>query len=86
MYLITRLCLLLSFFLQLYIEGLCHGNLLEEEAVLLSNIFKEYFAGPVLPVEIRHKEHVMCLPGGADLVRDVRVKNPLETNSVVEVL
>ena len=28
----------------------------------------------------------MCLPFGADLVRDVKVKNKLETNSVVEVI
>lgn len=69
---------------QLYIEGLCHGNLLEEEAVLLSNIFKSYFSGPVLPVELRHKECVMCFPCGANLIRDVKVKNQMETNSVVE--
>ena len=32
-----------------------------------------------------HKEHVINLPSGANLVRDVRVKNKPETNSVVEV-
>ncbi|XP_027091260.2 nardilysin-like [Coffea arabica] len=69
---------------QLYIEGLCHGNLLEEEAVVISNIFKSNFSVPALPVEMRHKECVMCLPSGADLVRDIRVKNKLEKNSVVE--
>ncbi|CAK9143283.1 unnamed protein product [Ilex paraguariensis] len=69
---------------QLYIEGLCHGNLLEEEAINISNIFRSNFPVKQLPLEMRHKEYVICLPSGADLVRDVRVKNKLETNSVVE--
>ncbi|KAA8543659.1 hypothetical protein F0562_021595 [Nyssa sinensis] len=69
---------------QLYIEGLCHGNLLEEEAIKISNIFRSNFSVQPLPFEMRHKEYVMCLPSSADLVRDVRVKNKLETNSVVE--
>ncbi|KAK4370214.1 hypothetical protein RND71_009689 [Anisodus tanguticus] len=69
---------------QLYIEGLCHGNLLEEEALDISNIFRSNFSMQPLPFEMRHKEYVMCLPAAADLVRDVRVKNKLETNSVVE--
>nr|GLL33514.1 nardilysin-like isoform X1 [Ipomoea trifida] len=69
---------------QLYIEGLCHGNMLEEEAVNISSIFTSYFSVPPLPAEMRHEEYVMCLPSGADLVRDVRVKNKLDTNSVVE--
>lgn len=74
------------FVLQLYIEGLCHGNMLEEEAVNISSIFTSYFSVPPLPAEMRHEEYVMCLPSGADLVRDVRVKNKLDTNSVVEVI
>ncbi|KAL7173019.1 hypothetical protein ACSBR2_032480 [Camellia fascicularis] len=69
---------------QVYIEGLCHGNLLEEEAINVSNIFRSNFPVQPLPFEMRHKEYVMCLPSGADLVRDVQVKNKLETNSVVE--
>ncbi|XP_016452343.2 nardilysin-like isoform X3 [Nicotiana tabacum] len=69
---------------QLYIEGLCHGNLLEEEALNISNIFRSNFSAQPLPSEMRHKEYVMCLPAAADLVRDIRVKNKLETNSVVE--
>uniref|UniRef100_A0A5B7A3B8 Putative nardilysin isoform X1 n=1 Tax=Davidia involucrata TaxID=16924 RepID=A0A5B7A3B8_DAVIN len=69
---------------QLYIEGLCHGNFLEEEAINISNIFRRNFSVQPLPFEMRHKEYVMCLPSSADLVRDVRVKNKLETNSVVE--
>lgn len=71
--------------LQLYIEGLCHGNLLEEEALRISEIFKSNFFVQPLPSDLRHKEFVMCLPSSADLVRDVKVKNKLETNSVVEV-
>nr|XP_043635992.1 nardilysin-like [Erigeron canadensis] len=71
-------------FTQLYIEGLCHGNLLEEEAENLSNIFKKYFSVQPLPPDIRHKESILCLPSSADLVRDATVKNKLETNSVVE--
>ncbi|KNA04271.1 hypothetical protein SOVF_201220 [Spinacia oleracea] len=69
---------------QLYFEGLCHGNLLEEEAVNVSNTFKSYFAVPAIPVEMRHKDQVLCLPSAANLVKDVRVKNKLEVNSVVE--
>lgn len=77
---------LTSLLLQLYIEGLCHGNLLEEEALSISKIFRSNFTAQLLPFEMRHKEYVMCLPTAADLVRDVRVKNKLETNSVVEVI
>ncbi|XP_057953275.1 nardilysin-like isoform X2 [Malania oleifera] len=69
---------------QLYIEGLCHGNLLEEEAMNISNIFRSYFSVQPLPIEMRHEEHILCLPSGANLVRDVSVKNKSETNSVVE--
>ncbi|KAL8106522.1 hypothetical protein AgCh_023328 [Apium graveolens] len=69
---------------QLYIEGLCHGNLLEEEALNISNIFRSYFPVKTLPFEMRHKESVMCLSSGSNLVRDDKVKNKLEPNSVVE--
>lgn len=73
-------------FKQLYIEGLCHGNFLEEEAISLSNVFKDNFSVPPLPLEMRHYERVICLPPGANLVRDVSVKNKLERNSVLEVM
>ncbi|XP_062171748.1 nardilysin-like [Alnus glutinosa] len=69
---------------QLYIEGLCHGNLLEEEAIGISKIFKTNFSVPPLPVEMRYQEHVIYLPSGANLIRDVSVKNKLERNSVFE--
>ncbi|KAL8225096.1 hypothetical protein R6Q57_017653 [Mikania cordata] len=73
-----------ALFSQLYIEGLCHGNLLEEEATNISNIFKKYFSVQPLPFDMRHKDSILCLPSSADLVRDVMVKNKLDTNSVVE--
>ncbi|KAL6559607.1 hypothetical protein OROGR_004724 [Orobanche gracilis] len=91
-----RLCLLNSLSLsdlrasvpgllsQLYIEGFCHGNLLEEEALQISDIFRSNFSVQPLPLYLRHKEFVMCLLPSADLVRDIKVKNKLETNSVVE--
>lgn len=69
---------------ELYVEGLCHGNLLEEEVINISNTFKCNFSVPAIPFEMRHKEQVLCLPSGANLVRDIRVKNKMETNSVVE--
>ncbi|KAG1338961.1 Nardilysin-like [Cocos nucifera] len=69
---------------QLHIEGLCHGNLLEEEAINISNIFTNIFSVEPLPAEFRHQERVLCLPSGATLIRSVRVKNDLEVNSVVE--
>ncbi|XP_020237618.1 nardilysin-like [Cajanus cajan] len=69
---------------QLYIEGLCHGNLTKEEAISISNIFKINFPVKPLPIELRHAERVICLPSGANLVRDVSVKNKSEKNSVVE--
>ncbi|CAB4312356.1 unnamed protein product [Prunus armeniaca] len=69
---------------QVFIEGLCHGNMLEEEAISLSNIFKMNFSIQPLPTELWHRERVLCLPPGANLVRDASVKNKLETNSVTE--
>nr|DAD25800.1 TPA_asm: hypothetical protein HUJ06_027268 [Nelumbo nucifera] len=68
---------------QLHIEGLCHGNLTEEEAINIMDIFRKNFTVP-LPVEMWHEERVICFPSGANFVRDVPVKNKLETNSVVE--
>ncbi|GAB2234121.1 hypothetical protein Droror1_Dr00003358 [Drosera rotundifolia] len=69
---------------QLYIEALCHGNLLEEEALSLSRIFRKNFAVEPLPIVLRHQEQILCLPSGANLVFDIPVKNKLETNSVAE--
>ncbi|KAK2386573.1 Insulinase (Peptidase family M16) family protein [Trifolium repens] len=69
---------------QLYIEGLCHGNLSEEEAINISNIFKTNFPVNPLPIKSRHAEHVICVLSSANLVRDINVKNKLEKNSVIE--
>lgn len=69
---------------QLYVEGICHGNLLEEEAIAISNIFKTVFSVQPLPYELRHKEYITCLPAAANLARDVNVKNKMEKNSVLE--
>nr|XP_027190387.1 nardilysin-like isoform X2 [Cicer arietinum] len=69
---------------QLYIEGLCHGNLSEEEAISIYHIFKRNFPVNPLPIKSRHAERVICLPSNANLVRDINVKNNLEKNSVIE--
>ncbi|KAI4373362.1 hypothetical protein MLD38_011493 [Melastoma candidum] len=69
---------------QLYIEGLCHGNMLEKEALSLADAFRNNLLGATLPIEKRHNEHIVRLPSFSNLVRDVKVKNKLETNSVVE--
>ncbi|KAG2260722.1 hypothetical protein Bca52824_080016 [Brassica carinata] len=53
---------------QIFVEALCHGNLSEDEAVNISNIFKNSLTAEPLPVKCR----------------DVNVKNKSETNSVVE--
>ncbi|KAK3147314.1 hypothetical protein QOZ80_3BG0280840 [Eleusine coracana subsp. coracana] len=70
---------------QLYIEGLCHGNLSVEEAMNISKIFRNTLSAQTLPENMRHGERVICIPDGASFVRNVRVKNDLEENSVVEV-
>lgn len=69
----------------MYIEGLCHGNLSEEEAINISNIFTNTFPVEPIPAGLRHKERVICLSSGCSLNRSVSVKNELEVNSVVEV-
>ncbi|KAF3492688.1 hypothetical protein DY000_02058133 [Brassica cretica] len=71
---------------QIFIEALCHGNLSEEEAVNISNIFKNNLTMEPLPVKSRHGEQITCFSPSAKLVRDVTVKNKSETNSVVEVI
>ncbi|KAH7677792.1 Insulysin protein [Dioscorea alata] len=69
---------------QLHIEGLCHGNLSEEEAKAIADIFANAFLVQPLPMELRHQGRVLCLPSAAKLMRNVRVKNELEVNSVIE--
>ncbi|XP_068634694.1 nardilysin-like [Aristolochia californica] len=69
---------------QLHIEGLCHGNLSADEAKNVSIIFKNAFSVQPLPVEMRHQENILSIASGASFIRNVSVKNKLETNSVVE--
>ncbi|KAK9128209.1 hypothetical protein Syun_017006 [Stephania yunnanensis] len=70
---------------QMHIEGLCHGNLSKEEVLAISDILGSKLSTSLLPMELRHKDRVLCLPSGANLVRDIHVKNKLEVNSVVQV-
>ncbi|KAL9250679.1 Transcription factor RF2b-like protein [Drosera capensis] len=53
---------------QLYIEALCHGNLLEEEAMSLPRIFRKNLSVEPLPIVLRRQEQIFCLPFGANLV------------------
>ncbi|KAJ3699601.1 hypothetical protein LUZ61_003306 [Rhynchospora tenuis] len=69
---------------QMYVEGLCYGNLSEKEAVKLSEIFTSTLNAKPLPDELKHHDRVVCLPLGAMLLQSVPVKNDLEVNSVVE--
>ncbi|CAH8339714.1 unnamed protein product [Eruca vesicaria subsp. sativa] len=69
---------------QIYIEALCHGNLSEDEAVNISNIFKTSLTVKPLPAKCRHGQQITCFPLNAKLVRDVTVKDKSQTNSVVE--
>ncbi|XP_050368324.1 nardilysin-like [Argentina anserina] len=71
-------------FSQIYIEGLLHGNLSQEEAISLTNIWKTNFSVQSLPVELMYRNHCICLPPSANLIRDATVKNKSETNSVTE--
>ncbi|CAM6083277.1 unnamed protein product [Calypogeia fissa] len=70
-------------FEQTYMEVLCHGNLSEDEALVLVNIFKDAFVSKVLPPELRPQELVYKLPVNS-FVLDADVKNESEDNSVVE--
>lgn len=72
--------------LQMYIEGLCHGNLTEEEAIDISNIVINTLYVKPLPKELRYYDKVLSIPNGASLLRSVNVKNKLEVNSAVEVM
>uniref|UniRef100_UPI0005CAB675 insulin-degrading enzyme-like n=1 Tax=Fragaria vesca subsp. vesca TaxID=101020 RepID=UPI0005CAB675 len=71
-------------FSQLYIEGLLHGNLSEEEAITLAKSFQQNFAVPPLPTELVYRNHCICLPPNANLIIDTTVKNKSETNSVLQ--
>lgn len=70
----------------MFIEGFCHGNLVQNDVYEICNIFKNLFSSRQLDKECRHHESVLCLPAGANFVRSTTVKNKLEGNSVVEVM
>nr|XP_027192391.1 nardilysin-like [Cicer arietinum] len=56
---------------QVYIEGLCHGNLTKKEAIDIGEMIKKRFSRNPLPVKSRHAERVICLPLDANLVLDL---------------
>ncbi|PRQ55155.1 putative peptidase M16 domain-containing protein [Rosa chinensis] len=62
-----------NYVIVLYIEGLGHGNLLEEEAISLLNMVKTIFSGQPLPTELMLKNNCSCLAPDANLIRDVSV-------------
>lgn len=70
---------------QTYIEGLCHGNLYEDEALAIANIFKQALVKSALPPELRPIERVVRLDPSSSLLYTAPVKNEAEENSVVEV-
>jgi len=62
-------------FSQIYIEGLCHGNLLKDEAIFLANMLEDLFSATVFPSELRHAEQILRLPSGIGLLQNANVKN-----------
>ncbi|KAJ3682908.1 hypothetical protein LUZ60_013135 [Juncus effusus] len=79
----------LSFFIphlisQLYVEGLCHGNLSKEEAINISNIFTNVLCAKPLNDDLKHRVKILNLEPNAKFVKSVPVKNELESNSVAE--
>ncbi|CAJ2658600.1 unnamed protein product [Trifolium pratense] len=70
---------------QLFIEGLCHGSLTEEEANDICNIIKKNLQGNGLPIKSRYAaERVICLPSKANIVMSFRPASEIDTNSVAE--
>ncbi|KAL0922941.1 hypothetical protein M5K25_006972 [Dendrobium thyrsiflorum] len=69
---------------ELHVEGLCHGNLLENEATNISDIFNNTFSMQPLPLGLHNQDRVLCLSSNESLVRSMPVKNDVEVNSVVE--
>ncbi|KAL2651160.1 hypothetical protein R1flu_019288 [Riccia fluitans] len=67
-----------------YMEGFCHGNLTEAEAINIANIFRSALVKQELPASLRVKERVYKLPTGPCRLVKSNVKNKSEDNSVVE--
>ncbi|KAJ3682909.1 hypothetical protein LUZ60_013136 [Juncus effusus] len=70
---------------QVYVEGLCHGNLSKDEAINISNIFTSTLCKNAKPLndDLKHHIKIICLEPGAKLLRSVPIRNELEQNSVV---
>jgi hypothetical protein len=71
---------------QTYIEALCHGNLLEVEALDIANIFKKALVRNPLPPRQRPQDFIIKLPASICLLLQENVKNMNEENSIAEVL
>ncbi|MCO5583223.1 hypothetical protein L7F22_037131 [Adiantum nelumboides] len=69
---------------QIYIEAFCHGNLLEDEALTIANIFKDSLALQPLCNAGEPREKILRLPLGSSLIYNTDAINPLEENSAVE--
>lgn len=69
---------------QIHIVALCHGNLLEEEAMAIAKIFKDYLVVEPLPDAVEPREKILKLPSGTSLVYSADAKNTMEENSAVE--
>ncbi|XP_020576431.1 nardilysin-like [Phalaenopsis equestris] len=69
---------------ELHVEGLCHGNLSEDEATIISDIFINTFSVKPLPLNLCNHNRVLCLSSEENLIRSMPVKNDVEVNSVVE--
>jgi hypothetical protein len=71
---------------QTYIKGLCHGNLLEVEALDIANIFKKALVRNPLPPRQRPQDFIIKLPTSICFLLPENVKNMNEENLVAEVL
>ena len=72
--LVDMINLVLEIFSQIYIEGTCHGKLLEDEAKSLENMFKELFSATILPYDLWKIEKILKLPSRIFLFQNENVK------------
>eukprot|EP00249_Psilotum_nudum_P016776 c25983_g1_i2 orf=79-3465(+) len=69
---------------QVCIESLCHGNLLEEEAIAITKIFRDSLLASSQQILLGFRESILKLPAGISVLHNADAKNPSEENSVVE--
>ncbi|PKU87606.1 Zinc-metallopeptidase, peroxisomal [Dendrobium catenatum] len=69
---------------ELHVEGLCHGNLLENEATNISDIFNNTFSMRPLPLGLHNQDRVLCLSSNESLVKSMPVKNEVELYFQIE--